>query len=220
MPNLSAPFRGGWSCISILKGHLRQRLSQLNPGLLLGMQRDGRGEQKQLGGPLGPEQGDGPLKALPEPLRQSHRFLCLWWLVGSEMNEGQEGMVRTRENEHGNPSPLKSIQSRKNRGQGVPARHTSGATLSQKLPGAPPSQESLLPLEGTPITISTRAYLCLNQACCKRRARLSRLKQPGKLPCCPERWFPLASFSLESPHFPRTPLSAWRLAWSSNYTRG
>lgn len=149
LPNLSAPFRGGWSCISILKGHLRQRLSQLNLGLLLGMQRDGRGEQKQLGGPLGPEQGDGPLKALPEPLRQSHRFLCLWWLVGSEMNEGQEGMVRTRENEHGNPSPLKSIQSRKNRGQGVPARHTSGATLSQKLPGAPPSQEILLPLGST-----------------------------------------------------------------------
>lgn len=65
------------------------------------------------------------------------------------MNEGQEGMVRTREKEHGNPSPLKSIQSRKNRGRGVPARHTSGATLSQKLPGATPSQEILLPLGST-----------------------------------------------------------------------
>lgn len=30
---LSAPFRGGWSCISMLKGHLRQRLSQSEPGL-------------------------------------------------------------------------------------------------------------------------------------------------------------------------------------------
>ena len=41
---------------------------------------------------------------------------------------------------------------------------------------------------------STRAYLRLNQAPCKRRARLSRLKEPGKFPCCPERWFPLAGF--------------------------
>lgn len=61
LPNLSAPFRGRVVCISMLKGHLRQRLSQLNPGLLLGMQRDGRGEQKQLGGPLGLRaEGDGP----------------------------------------------------------------------------------------------------------------------------------------------------------------
>lgn len=57
-----------------------------------------------LEGPWGSEQGDGPLKALPEPLRQSHRFWCLWRQVGSEMNEGQEGMVRTRENELGIPS--------------------------------------------------------------------------------------------------------------------
>lgn len=53
LPDLSAPFQGGWSCISMLKGHLKQRLSQLNLGLLLGMRRDGWGEQKRLGGPLG-----------------------------------------------------------------------------------------------------------------------------------------------------------------------
>lgn len=149
LPNLSAPFWGGWSCISTLKGHLKQRLSQLNPGLLLGMRRDGWGEQSGLEGPWGSasEQDDGPLKALPGPLRQSHGFWRLWWQVGSEMNEGQEGMVRARENEHGNPSLLKSIQKTKNRGGGVLVRHISGTPL----PGAPPSslQEILLPLGST-----------------------------------------------------------------------
>ena len=51
LPNLSAPFWGGWSCISTLKGHVKQRLSQLNPGLLLGPRRDGWGEQSGLEGP-------------------------------------------------------------------------------------------------------------------------------------------------------------------------
>lgn len=76
LPNLSAPFWGGWSCISMLKGRLKQRLSQLNPGLLLGMWRDGWGEQSGLEGLWGSasEQGDGPLKALLEPVRQSHGF--------------------------------------------------------------------------------------------------------------------------------------------------
>lgn len=82
---LFAPFRGEWSSISILKGHLEQRLKEAEPVGARFAPQDAEGwlrrTENVLEGPWGSvsENDYGPQKVLLESLKQGHKIWCLSW---------------------------------------------------------------------------------------------------------------------------------------------